>query len=250
MTKGPHRLVLDQYLDSAAEGAIKNAGQDWKNKADDLQTLADALKKAAGQAELRIGEQTLTGPALRAGMEKTSESMVHKSEQLRAAGEALHQVGVHIADTRDKRDAMADLGTKPAAYQPPAGTPGVEPTPEELKAQADASQARANERSAWQSQYDKQEAKALAMTKEMDAAFLGAIPPMKAIHGQQDPTEPPSDVPSGPKGPYLPGTQAPPVTGGGGTATGHPVYAIGGPVETHIQTPNHHHHHDTTTTNP
>ena len=46
----------------------------------------------------------------------------------------------------------------------------------------------------------------------MDAAFLGAIPPMKAIHGQDDPTEPPPNVPSGPGGPYLPGTQAPPVT--------------------------------------
>ena len=49
----------------------------------------------------------------------------------------------------------------------------------------------------------------------MDAAFLAAIPPMKDIHGQQDPTEPPPDVPSGPGGPYLPGTQAPAPTGGG-----------------------------------
>ena len=44
MTKGPRRLVLDTYLDSATEGAVKNAGRDWKEKADDLQELGDALK--------------------------------------------------------------------------------------------------------------------------------------------------------------------------------------------------------------
>jgi hypothetical protein len=224
MTKGPRRLVLDQYLDSAAEGAVKNAGRDWKEKADDLQELGEALKQAAAQAELRIGEQTLTGPALRAGMEESSVSMLAKAEQLRTAGEALRQVGQQISDTRDSRDALTDLGTKPAAYQPPAGTTGVEPTKEEIKAQADASQARADERSAWQTQYDQQEAKSLALTKEMDAAFLGAIPPMKDIHGQQDPTEPPPDVPSGPGGTYLPGTQAPPPTGGGSGDDGKPRY--------------------------
>ncbi|MCK9825895.1 hypothetical protein NOCD_20600, partial [Nocardioides cavernae] len=220
MTKGPRRLVLDQYLDSATEGVIKNAGRDWARKADDLQELGEALKQAAAQAELRIGEQTLTGPALRAAMEESSGSMLTKSTQLRAAGEALRQVGQQIADTRDARDSLADLGPKPSPYQAPPGTPGVEKTPEEIQAQADASQARQNERSAWQSQYDKQEAKSLALTKELDAAFLGAIPPMKEIHGQQDPTEPPPDVPSGPDGPYLPGTQAPPVTGGGGNGGG------------------------------
>ena len=216
MTKGPRRLVLDQYLDSAREGSLTHAGQDWKNKATDLNTLGEALKKAAEQAELRIGEQTLTGPALRAGMEESSTSMVTKSEQLRAAGEALVQVGQQISDTRDARDSFKDLGEKPSAYQPPAGTPGVEPTEDELAAQAAASQARQGERTAWQTEYDKQEAKSLALTKQMDAAFLGAIPPMKEIHGQEDPTEPPPNVPSGPSGPYLPGTQAPIPTGGGG----------------------------------
>ncbi|MFC7361943.1 hypothetical protein [Nocardioides astragali] len=216
MTKGPNRLVLDQYLDTASEGALKGAGFDWKRKAKDLERLSTALKSAAQQAELRIGEQTLTGPALRAGMEESAESLALKSEQLRAAGEALTQVGRQLSDARDQRDALADLGEKPAVYQAPAGTPGVELTPEEIQAQADASQARANERSAWQSEYDQQEAKSRALTREMDAAFLGAIPPMKEIHGEKDPTEPPPNVPSGPNGPYLPGTQAPPVTGGGG----------------------------------
>ena len=167
MTKGPRRLVLDQYLDSATEGVIKNAGRDWARKADDLQELGEALKQAAAQAELRIGEQTLTGPALRAAMEESSGSMLTKSAQLRAAGEALRQVGQQIADTRDSRDSLADLGPKPSPYQAPPGTPGVEKTPEEIQAQADASQARQNERSAWQSQYDQQEAKSLALTKEL-----------------------------------------------------------------------------------
>lgn len=216
MTKGPRRIVLDNYLDSAAEGVIKNAGRDWKEKADDLQELADALKQAAAQAELRIGEQTLTGPAIRASMEEMSTSMVTKSDQLRAAGEALRVVGVQIADTREARDSMKDLGEKPAPYQAPANTTGVELTKEEIQAQADASAARQSERSAWQTAYDKQEARSLALTKDMDAAFLAAIPPMQEIHGQQDPTEPPPDVPSGPGGTYLPGTEAPAPTGGGG----------------------------------
>ncbi|RYC00839.1 hypothetical protein EUA07_12590, partial [Nocardioides ganghwensis] len=215
MTKGPNRINLDTYLDSALGGHVQVVGRDWKRKAQDLQTLSDALKLAAAQAELRIGEQTLTGPALRAGMEKSSTSMSEKADTLRAAGEALVTVGQQINDTKDARDAMADLGPKPAAYQAPAGTPGVEPTPEELQAQAQAAQARQNERNAWQTQYDRQEARSLALTKELDAAFLGAIPPMKEIHGQDDPTEPTDDVPSRPGGPYLPGTQAPPTTGGG-----------------------------------
>ena len=206
MTKGPHRLVLDQYLDSAAGGVLQGAGRDWKRKAQELQTLGEALKLAAQQAELHIGEQTLTGPAVRAGMEETSSSMMLKSEQLKAAGQALVVVGQQVADTREARDAMADLGEKPPVYQAPPGTPGVEVTDEELAAQAAASAARQQQRDTWQSDYDKQEAKSLALTKEMDATFISAIPPMQAIHGQQDPTEPPPDVPSGPDGPYLPGT--------------------------------------------
>jgi hypothetical protein len=216
MTKGPNRKILDDYLDTALGGHLQVVGDDWKRKAQDLQKLSNALKLAAAQAELRIGEQTLTGPALRAGMEKSSTSMTEKSDVLRAAGEALVTVGQQINDTKDARDTMADLGPRPAAYEAPANTTGVETTPEELKAQAEAAQARQGEINAWQTQYDKQEARALRLTKQLDAAFLGAIPPMREIHGQDDPTEPTDDVPSGPDGPYLPGTQAPPPTGGGG----------------------------------
>lgn len=220
MTKGPNRLVLDQYLDSAADGWVRSAGRDWKKKADDLQTLAEGLQQAAAQAELRIGEQTLTGPALRKSMEESSVSLTTKADQLRAAGEALRQVGQQISDTKDLRDNMADLGPKPSPYQAPANTTGIEPTDEEIAAQAAASSARQQERSAWQTAYEKQEARSLALTKQMDAAFLAAIPPMKEIHGQQDPTEPPPSAPSAPGGPYLPGTQAPPVTGGGAGGSG------------------------------
>lgn len=227
MTKGPRRVILDQYLDTASEGMLAAAGDDWKRKATDLNTLARALGRAGEQAELRIGEQTLTGPALRAGMEEASTSLLVKSDQLRSAGEALVQVGKQLSDTRDARDSLADLGTKPPVYQAPANTTGVEPTEEEIAAQAAASQARQTERDNWQDAFDQQEAKSRQLTQQLDAAFLEAIPPMKEIHGQQDPTEPPPDVPSGPTGPYLPGTQAPPVTGGGGndnTGTGTGTY--------------------------
>ena len=220
MTKGPNRIVLDQYLDSAADGWVRSAGRDWKKKADDLQALAEGLQQAAAQAELRIGEQTLTGPALRKSMEESSVSLTTKADQLRAAGEALRQVGQQIADTKDLRDNMADLGPKPSPYQAPANTTGIEPTDEEIAAQAAASAARQQERSSWQTAYEKQEARSLALTKQMDAAFLAAIPPMKEIHGQEDPTEPPPSAPSAPGGPYLPGTQAPPVTGGGAGGSG------------------------------
>ena len=218
MPKGPNRLILDRYLDTAQEGTLTGSGSDWKKKADALRVLADAMKAGAEQAELRIGEQTLTGPALRKGMEDSATSMADKSDQLRAAGDALVQVGTQIGDTREARDSMKDLGEKPSPYQPPAGTPGVPPTPDEINAQAAASQARQGERNSWQDEFDKQEARALALTRQMDSAFLGAIPPMKAIHGQDDPTEPPPNVPSGPGGPLLPGTRVP--TGGGGGGGG------------------------------
>ena len=39
--------------------------------------------------------------------------------------------------------------------QPPAGTPGVPPTPDELNAQASASQVRQGERTTWQDGFDK-----------------------------------------------------------------------------------------------
>ena len=233
MTKGPRRLVLDNYLDTASEGALKGAGANWIQKAKDLDTLGAALKKAAQQAELRIGEQTLTGPAVRASMEESSESLVIKSEQLHAAGTALTTVGRQLDDAKVARDSMEPLGDQPAPYHAPANTTGVELTAEEIQAQADASAARQGERNAWQSQYDKQEAKSLALTREMDAAFLAAIPPMKEIHGQQDPTEPPPNVPAGPGGTYLPGTQAPPATGGGGGSRDqvHAGLIEGGPVD-------------------
>ena len=129
MPKGPNRLILDRYLDTAQEGTLTGSGSDWKKKADALRVLADAMKAGAEQAELRIGEQTLTGPALRKGMEDSATSMADKSDQLRAAGDALVQVGTQIGDTREARDSMKDLGEKPSPYQPPAGTPGVPPPP-------------------------------------------------------------------------------------------------------------------------
>ena len=103
MTKGPHRLVLDQYLDSAAGGVLKGAGRDWKRKAGELHTLSEALRTAAQQAELQIGEQTLTGPAVRAGMEESASSMILKSEQLKVAGQALVIVGQQVIATRATR---------------------------------------------------------------------------------------------------------------------------------------------------
>lgn len=155
MPKGPHRQVLDSYLDSAQEGQLRSSGADWKLKARALDTLGKAMKVGAEQAELRIGEQSLTGPALRQGMETTSTSLTSKSEQLEAVGEAFVQVATQIADTREARDSMKDLGEKPSTYQPPAGTPGVPPTPDELNAQASASQVRQGERTTWQDGFDK-----------------------------------------------------------------------------------------------
>ena len=80
MPKGPNRLTLDRYLDTAQEGTLTGSGSDWKKKADALRVLADAMKAGAEQAELRIGEQTLTGPALRKGMEDSATSMADKSD--------------------------------------------------------------------------------------------------------------------------------------------------------------------------
>ena len=90
MTKGPRRLVLDQYLDTASEGALTGAGANWKQKATDLDILGQALKKAAQQAELRIGEQTLTGPAVRASMEESAASLGRQVPAAPGSGHGSH----------------------------------------------------------------------------------------------------------------------------------------------------------------
>src|SRR5687768_9780612 len=146
MPKGPNRQALDRYLDSAQEGILKGAGDDWKSKADALKILARAMKVGAEQAELRIGEQTLTGPALRKSMEDSAASIETKAAQLLAAGQALDVVSTDLEETRLARDTMPDLGAKPDSLPPMKTTPGIPATPEEIQAHSASAAARQGER--------------------------------------------------------------------------------------------------------
>ncbi len=73
-------IGLDPYLDTAGESTLKASGLDWKHKAKALDRLATALNKSAEEAELRIGEKTLSGPALRKAMEGAGGRCVFTSE--------------------------------------------------------------------------------------------------------------------------------------------------------------------------
>ena len=72
------------------------AGQDWQSKAAALKNLANAMDAAAKDAELSIGSETLTGPALRASMTSTAASITDKATKLEAAGAELIQVAGRI----------------------------------------------------------------------------------------------------------------------------------------------------------
>jgi hypothetical protein len=150
MPKGPERQKLDRYLDSAQERVLAHGGVDWMGKATALRHLGVALRMAAEQAELHIGEQTLTGPALRQGMEESATSMDTKADQLQAAGEALVIVSTEVESARSQRDAMVDLGAKPGPLAPMSTSSGVPPTAEEIQKHSSDAAAREAERDTWQ----------------------------------------------------------------------------------------------------
>lgn len=219
MTDGPERARLRTYLTGAKDEASDAAGDNWRFCGIVLQDTAEALRR--GARKIREGEgdgqegglSGMMADALLAAFEASSTSMEEKGTRLVGGGDALKDTARVMANARTAEAGMADL-QQPPAYTPPTPVPGVQPTPQEIHAEAGKRQAANQEMAAYNAARAQQEAAAAQWTQKLDAVFLGSIPPMKAIHGQPDPTEPPPSVPTSPTGPTVPTTPGTPGTPG------------------------------------
>lgn len=215
MTDGPERARLRTYLTGAKDEASDLAGDNWRFCGDILKDTASALRRGAKQ--IRDGEgdgaegglSGMMADALLSAFEASSASMEDKGTRLVAGGDALRDTAQVMRQAKAAEASMADLN-QPPAYKAPTPSPGAPPTPEEIHAEAGKRQAANQEMAAYNTARAEQEAAAAQWTQKLDAVFLGSIPPMKAIHGQPDPTEPPPTVPSSPTGPSVPTTPGTP----------------------------------------
>ncbi|MBA3781686.1 MAG: hypothetical protein H0X12_07520, partial [Nocardioides sp.] len=204
-TKGPARIKLEEYYRGAREETLALSADDWEVKAELLSTVASALMLQAPLVEEYLGAQSKSGPAIRAAFLKTASSMNEKSGLLRHGGDALAQVSQKMVTGRGVLDGMANL-EQPPPYTPPTYSPGIQPTDAQIKADGESRAASNAQHEQFGDQFQAQEAQAAAWTKKLDDAYLDAIPPMQAIHGQPDPTEPP---PTGPGGNQFPPARTP-----------------------------------------
>jgi hypothetical protein len=217
MTDGPERARLRTYLTGAKDEASDLAGDNWRYCGNILKETAFALR--LGATKIRDGEgdgqegglSGMMADTLLAAFEASSASMEDKGTRLIGGGDALKDTARVIANAKTAEAGMADL-QQPPAYTAPTPVPGVPFTPEEIKAEATKRQAANQEMAAYNAARAQQEAAAAEWTQKLDAVFLESIPPMKAIHGQPDPTEPPPSVPSSPSSPSLPVTPSTPGT--------------------------------------
>jgi hypothetical protein len=217
MTDGPERARLRTYLTGAKDEASDLAGENWRQCGSILADTAEALRRGARQIRDGEGEgqdgglSGMMADALLAAFEASSSSMEEKGTRLVAGGAALKDTARVMRNAKTAEAGMADL-QQPPAYTAPTPMPGLPPTPEEIQAEATKRQAANQEMAAYNAARAQQEAAAAEWTQKLDAVFLESIPPMKAIHGQPDPTEPPPSVPSSPTGPSLPVTPSTPGT--------------------------------------
>lgn len=211
MTDGVERARLRTYLTGAQAETSDLAGDNWRHCGYILAETAEALRKGATQ--IRDGEgdgqdgglSGMMADALLAAFEDSSSSMEEKGTRLVGGGDALKDAARVMSNAKTAEAGMADL-QQPPAYTAPTPLPGLPPTPKEIQAEANKRHAANQEMSAYNTARAQQEAAAAQWTQKLDAVFLGSIPPMQAIHGQPDPTEPPPSVPSSPSSPSLPPT--------------------------------------------
>ena len=211
MTDGVERARLRTYLTGAQAETSDLAGENWRQCGDILAETAEALRK--GATKIRDGEgdgqdgglSGMMADALLAAFEDSSSSMEEKGTRLVGGGDALKDAARVMSNAKTAEAGMADL-QQPPAYTAPTPLPGLPPTPKEIQAEANKRHAANQEMSAYNTARAQQEAAAAQWTQKLDAVFLGSIPPMQAIHGQPDPTEPPPSVPSSPSSPSLPPT--------------------------------------------
>jgi hypothetical protein len=217
MTDGVERARLRTYLTGAQHEATDVAGDNWRFCGTVLADTAYALRRGATQIRDGEGEgqdgglSGMMADALLAAFEASSTSMEDKGTRLVGGGDALKDTARVMSNAKTAEAGMADL-QQPPAYTAPTPVPGVQPTPQEIQAEANKRQAANQEMAAYNTARAQQEAAAAQWTQKLDAVFLGSIPPMKAIHGQPDPTEPPPSVPGSPSGPSLPTTPSTPGT--------------------------------------
>ena len=211
MTDGVERARLRTYLTGAQAETSDLAGENWRKCGNILAETAEALRK--GATKIRDGEgdgqdgglSGMMADALLAAFEDSSSSMEEKGTRLVGGGDALKDAARVMSNAKTAEAGMADL-QQPPAYTAPTPLPGLPPTPKEIQAEANKRHAANQEMAAYNTARAQQEAAAAQWTQKLDAVFLGSIPPMQAIHGQPDPTEPPPSVPSSPSSPSLPPT--------------------------------------------
>lgn len=212
MTLGPERARLRQYLSGAKHEATDAAGENWRTCGILLQDTARAIRD--GAKKVRDGDGTddglsgVTAQAVLDAFHASATSMQDKGTRLVAAGEVLNDAARVMRNAQTAEAGMTDL-QQPAAYSPPSYSPGYTPTPQEIQAEGDKRQAANQQMAAYSSARAQQEAAATEWTQKLDAVFLESIPTMQAIHGQPDPTEPPS-APSSPTSPSVPLTPSTP----------------------------------------
>lgn len=207
MADGPNKIKLTHYLTGAQEGDIGAAGVDWSSKGAMLQIISAALQKQGPSLARALGEDSKTADRLTEVLLESAHDMHSQGVRLEAAGEALSDVGGTLQTARIERGAMTDL-TAPPPYRAPTYAPGVQPTPAQIGQAAHDRTVSNNQHTAYQDAFDAQENAAAHTLAKLDAAFVGAIPPMTAIHGGPDPTAPTPGTPGTPGAPTAP-TQGP-----------------------------------------
>lgn len=206
MTDGPNKIKLTQYLTGAQEESLASVGADWKLKGELLDILARALERKGPALAEEIGRESKTAEKLKSLLLDSATNMRKQGEKLTAGGAALNQVSTVVDSARKAREGMAPL-ERPTPYQPKRYPPGVQPTADQLERDAGERHAAGVEMNSYNSALSSQETLAAEQVAKLDAAFLGAIPPMMAIHGGPDPTEPTPGAPGSGPGALAPMTQ-------------------------------------------
>lgn len=213
MTHGAERERLRSYLAGARHEATLEAGTNWVQSGELLKATAEAIRKGAETA--RDGNGTdrgfsgVTAQAILDALTTSAASMEEKSAKVVVAGQALVDTAEAVSKAEAAEAAMTDL-EQPPAYTPPTYSPGYQPTPEQISAEGNKREDAQQKMAAYQTARAQQEATAASWTQKLDGAFLAAIPPMQAIHGEPDPTAPPPSTATDPGGSNLPGGSRPP----------------------------------------
>jgi hypothetical protein len=182
---GPQRARLDRALSGAHDGEIDSRATEWEKCKGILDRISLALATASPQVKERIGGRT--GPAIDAAFDRSAQEMGDKAAQLVEGAQALRNAASAIRTARSEQQRLAaNPLSEPPAYQRPSG----QPSPADLRAEAQNRQAHRS----YQAAYADQESRARAQADAMDRVFGHSADTMRRIHGEPDPR------PDGPSG--------------------------------------------------